>query len=98
MAKGLECPYCNKHVLKFWKLFIFPPLLIIDQSCMHCQNQVRLNWHALFYVIVAIVVASIVGILVDKIYSFESILFDIAIYIIAAYLPFLLGQKLFLKS
>jgi hypothetical protein len=39
---------------------------------MHRRNQVRLNWQALWNVLIAIAVASLVGILIDRIYSFES--------------------------
>jgi len=96
--KGLECPYCNNKVFKIWRLFVFPPLFFIHQPCMHCHNQVKINWQALLNVLVAIAVAALVGMFIDKIYSFESILFDVVMYVFAAYVPFLLGQKLFLKA
>ena len=65
---------------------------------MHCHNPVRLNWRAFWNVIVAIAVAALLGMLIDMIYSFDSILFDVALYGFAAYVPFLLGQQLFLKE
>jgi len=64
---------------------------------MHCHEQVKLNWKALFNVLLAIAIAAFFGFVIDKIYSFESVLFDVVMYMFAAYLPFLLGQKLFLK-
>ena len=65
---------------------------------MHCHNQVKINWRALLNVLVAIAVAAFIGILIDKIYSFDFILFDIALYLFAAYVPFLFGQKLFIED
>ena len=96
--KGLNCPYCNKQVLRVWRLFIFPYLFFVGQRCMNCQNQVKINWQVLLNVLVAIAIAALIGILIDKIYSFDSILFDVAFYLFAVYVPFLLGQKLFLKD
>jgi hypothetical protein len=97
MIKGLECPYCNNKPIRIWRFFVLPPLFLMNITCMSCNNQVRINWHALLNVVLAVAVASVVGILIDKIYSFESILFDVVFYVFAAYVPFLLGQKLFLK-
>ena len=65
---------------------------------MHCHNHVRLNWQAFWNIIIAIAVAAVLGILIDKIYSFDSILFDLALYVFAAYVPILFGQQLFLKE
>ena len=96
--KGLNCPYCNKDVIKFWKVFLLPPLFLLNQTCMHCHNPVKFNWRAFWDAIVAIAVAALLGMLIDKIYSFDSILFDVALYGFAACVPFLLGQRLFLKD
>jgi hypothetical protein len=85
--KGLNCPYCNKDVIKFWKVFLLPPLFLLNQTCMHCYNPVKFNWRAFWDAIVAIAVAALLGMLIDKIYSFDSILFDVALYGFAACVP-----------
>lgn len=97
MMKGLECPYCSNQVFKVWKLCLLPPLFFVNIRCMHCHNQVKINWKVLLNVLVGIAVAAIVGLLIDKVYSFDFILFDIFLYLFAAYVPFLAGQKLFSK-
>lgn len=96
--KGLECPYCNKQMLSVWRLFVLPPVFFAHQPCMHCHRRAKINWQALLNVMLAIAVAAVVGMLIDKVFSFESMPFDIVMYVFATYLPFLLGQELFVKD
>ena len=96
--KGLECPYCNKQSVKIRDIFIFPYSFCINRFCRHCGKKVLINWEVLVLLLLSMLIAMFLRLTIDKIISFDFILFDVALYIFFLALPLLLGKKLFKKT
>jgi hypothetical protein len=94
--KIMECPNCKEQVLMLWELFVFPSSFWLTKSCRNCQKKMQFNFGVVYLVIILFFVAMILRLLVDKIVSFESILFDAFIYLSCISIPFFQGKKLFI--
>jgi len=93
--KGFECPHCNKQVFRLWEFFIFPSPFWINRTCMHCRKKVRFDMNVVMSIFFYMIAAIIIGIAIDKIISFDSILFDIVWYVFFISIPFIMGKKIF---
>ena len=93
--KGFECPHCNQKVFKLWEFFIFPSPFWINRICMHCRKKVRFDMDVVMLVFLFMIAAMFVGLAIDKVISFDSLLFDIALYAFFISIPFMMGKKIF---
>ena len=71
---------------------------MLNQPCQYCHKNIAVNWKIFVNILFAIALAALLGMFIDIMFNFESLLFDIILYFFAAYLPFSLGQRLFIGS
>ena len=96
--KGLECPYCEKQVLRLWELFIFVSPFWLTRTCRNCSNKVKFDFNVIIQIFVSIILGVIFGRIINIFISVDSFLFNAFLLISFAYIPFLLGKKLFIRS
>jgi len=96
--KGLECPYCKKEVLRLWELFIFISPFWLTRTCRNCSNTVKFDFNVVIQIMFSIILGVIFGRIVNIFISVDFILFNAFLLISFAYIPFLLGKKLFINN
>jgi len=94
--KGMDCPKCGQQVLKLWEFFIFPSPFWLSKRCRNCSAKVGFDFNTVYQIILCFILAMLARGLIDRIVSFEFVLFDVVILIVFILIPFYRGKKLFL--
>jgi len=94
--KGLECPYCEKQVLRLWELFIFISPFWLARACRNCSNKVKFDFNVVIQILFSIISGVIFGRIINSFIAIDFFLFNAFLLISFAYIPLLLGKKLFI--
>ena len=57
--KGLECPNCEKQVLRLWELFIFISPFWITRTCRNCSKKVKFDFNVVIQILFSIILGVI---------------------------------------
>jgi len=95
--KGFECPHCNKDVLKFWELFIFFSPFWLTRSCRNCNHKIKFDFNVVAQILIFFILGVIFGRIINIFFSIDFFFFNAVILLSFAYIPFLLGKRLFIK-
>lgn len=94
--KGLECPCCKKEVLSLWELFVFLSPFWLTKSCRNCNNKVNFDFTVVIQIMFSMILGVVFGRIIIIFIPADFFLFNVLFILFFAYIPFMLGKKLFI--
>lgn len=93
--KGLECPNCTKRVLRLWELFtLFSPFWF-SRTCRSCGTKVQFDFNVILQIMFSVIIGIIFLRIINIVINVDFFLFNAFSLAFFAYIPFLLGKRLF---
>ena len=95
--KFLRCPHCSKQAVRAWELFIYPSPFWMRRLCNYCNNKLRFNLNTIYLLVFFFIIGLIIANLIDYIFSVQTEIYTVLIFVVFALLPVFLGKELFSK-
>ncbi len=81
-----------------WEIFIFPSPFWLKRLCNYCNNTLRFNHNTIFSLIAFFIIGIFIANIIDYVFSIQTEIYTIIIFVFVALLPVLLGKELFSKK